>query len=282
MTTPALDETISLDEMSDDEYAAAVSEAIAALNTRPYPYDFDEALTWAGVFVARFGSLGDNYQEPHLAQVQAAARPEKALDLLVHWSVARNDPAAQPPADFEGHLRTCQICGYLEGVYSLHTQFKYEMCPECGLDLDQHDIGVMTVVGMQVFAMCREPWVRCEPEVSPGGDCAGDYQVSDAYNARWTAPLPNGLNALVTRMFYLTRWDGRTRLEQQIEFLVCRDLSDPGMTEEASNGIYFEVETDDPQAVDLEEMARQAAAPERGLWAKHMPDYADFVLGGEG
>jgi hypothetical protein len=280
--------TTPIAEMTEEEFATAVSEAIQALNVVDSPYDFDQALSDAGGFVAQFGSLGDCYEEPNLSKVQFGYQCATALSLLSHWSVERNDPEPQPPTRYEEHRRTCQICGYLEGVYSLYTVFKYELCHECGLDLDQHDIGVSIILGIQVHAMCREPWQRCEPEVMSGGDCGGDCQIGDAFDARWTAPLPGGLHALVTRYFYIVERDGLTYIEQQIEFLVCSDLSDPGNTEVASAGICFQ-HVDPPSLAEqprigrnLVELAQQAEAPERGLWAEHMPDYPDFVWGGEG
>lgn len=42
-------------------------------------------------------------------------------------------------------------------------------------------------------------WVRREPDVHVAGDTGGDIQVGEAYDARWTRPLDDGLTALVSR-----------------------------------------------------------------------------------
>jgi hypothetical protein len=80
-------------------------------------------------------------------------------------------------------------------------------------------------------------WTRAHPDVGVTGDCGGDVQASEAYNMRWTQPLPDGNTAVITRSFYAAvEYDDEDRtgprhLTQQTEYLVCTDPTDPGGTE---------------------------------------------------
>lgn len=90
-------------------------------------------------------------------------------------------------------------------------------------------------------------WTRHDPPTAPAGDIGGDYQVSDAWSARWSRDLGNGTFAVVTRSYYLTSWHGGG-LECQTEYLVCHDPLEPGSTEVSSFGVTELVASDDPRA----------------------------------
>lgn len=111
-------------------------------------------------------------------------------------------------------------------------------------------------------------WTRHQPLVSDGGDCGGDVQASESYEARWSAPLGNGMYAVVSRYYYLADWNERQRLEQQTEYLACTDLSDPGGTEVGSVGEYERLPVRDPRKA-----AEDAPAPTDAEWAKYGPTW---------
>src|SRR5262245_44315164 len=119
---------------------STLNEAINELVDRQrenHPYG--EELLVAGRFLAKFGPLGDLFDEPALSTIQFAGAGNSALSMLGHHSVERGDPNPDPSDPFE-HSRNCQVCDYLEGVLDLRMAFEYELCHECGLDLDAHDI----------------------------------------------------------------------------------------------------------------------------------------------
>jgi len=253
----------------------ALQAAITELATRKDPYEFEEVLRGAGEFVARFGTFGDLFEEPGLTSAQFSGGQGTAWYMLGHWSVERNDPRPQPPAEFGDHTATCQVCDYLEDVAGLRAVFEHENCHECGLGLDAHDIG-RDQFG-KPHAWCRTVWQRCEPLVSPGGDAA-EHQISDAYDTRWYAKLTDGTYALVTRTYYIARLDRRTFVECQNEYLICRDFADPGGTEYGSELVYQEVASSDPSSEDPRLLAAQASAPEPGEWRTHGPRWSPSLL----
>jgi hypothetical protein len=120
-------------------------------------------------------------------------------------------------------------------------------------------------------------WQRCEPAVSPAGDVGGDIQASDAWDARWQRPLPDGMTAMVTRAFYEAREDGKPPtpwlLECQTEYLICRDPADPGGTEVWSDADHTMVPRSG-DAGDARKAALNAAGPTAAEWAKHAPGWA--------
>jgi hypothetical protein len=271
-------------QMTEPEYAAAVQEAIADLATTRDPYDHNEVLAEAGAFVARFGTLGDLFEQPHLSTLQFNGATGSPLWLLGHWSVARNDPAPQPPADYDAELGRCWTCRYLEGVFSLHTQFEYELCDHCGLDLDQHDIGVMGAGMGLVLAMCRpstwcrEQWTRMDPAATEGAWNPGRGQLEDAWEARWVAALADDTYAVLIRTFYLAQTGRRVYIEQETSYVVSEVADDP-MFEGwlRSTNVYAEVDVD-PESVNVKELAEQAPDPVHGEWAQNGPESAEFLL----
>lgn len=93
-------------------------------------------------------------------------------------------------------------------------------------------------------------WQRAEPLVGPGGDCGGDIQAGDAYNARWLQPRADGGTAMVTRSYYVADNDEATYLECQTEYLVCSDPDDPGGTEVWADYRYRELQDGPAQPND--------------------------------
>jgi hypothetical protein len=267
-------------ELTREQRAEQVHEALKALVARTRAdgagNDFDEELAVAGEFVAAHGSLGLWYEEPQLTRIQFAAMTPHALGLIGHWSTARNDPEPQPPAGLEEHLTRCEVCRYLEGVYSLYDRFQYELCEICGLDLDAHDIGVMGGGLGTVHCMCREPWTRTEPMVQ---QVEGVEQslTGTAWQASWTAPLADGTTAVFASSYYHTYdHDSRVVVERMDGYRI------PGGSVVADTGtfVYVRVESDDPAEESLEALAEQASPPLRGEWAQHMGD-TEFLLGGD-
>ncbi len=250
--------------------AEALKAAIDALAHPDNPDDYDTNLVLAGVFVARFGALGDVYEEPHLSRLQFAGHGATGLSLLGHWSVERADPTDEPPPDFERHQAKCETCNYLEKALGIRTTFDYERCHECGMGVLAHTV-TRDPIG-NPFAACPV-WERREPPVMQSGDIGGDVQVSDSFDARWFIRLMDGTWALVTSTYYRAKADGRTYMERQDEYLVCGDLNDPGGTEIASEVIYHDItaEADEHQEdtwtfADPAELAADAAEPNSGDW----------------
>jgi hypothetical protein len=127
----------------------------------------------------------------------------------------------------------------------------------------------------------QSTWQRCEPAVSLGGDCGGDVQVSDAFDARWQRQLPDGTTALITRSYYVVADQdggptvGGPHVECQTEYLVCTDPADPGMTEVWADYTYEALPTtagtDDQDARRAAEAARPATDDE---WQMRVSDSA--------
>jgi hypothetical protein len=107
-------------------------------------------------------------------------------------------------------------------------------------------------------------WTRHEPAVASAGDVGGDYQVSDAFSARWSTLLPDGTFGVVTRSFYESSWHGGG-LECSTEYLCCYDAQEPGGTEIWSDGRTEQV---GPAGADPEAAARAAVEPSDAEWAK--------------
>lgn len=118
-------------------------------------------------------------------------------------------------------------------------------------------------------------WRRREPLIFDGdGQPGGESQISEAYSARWTCPLVDGLTAVVTRYYYVAAEVGPLRVEEQTEYLVCTDPSEPGGTERASDYGYRTV----PWPGPFDDAAARAAAgrapePTVAEWADMMPSW---------
>jgi hypothetical protein len=126
-------------------------------------------------------------------------------------------------------------------------------------------------------------WQRQLPLVGAGGDCGGDVQVSDAWDARWCKPLTDGTTALVTRSFYIIDESmegvGPFRLERRTEYLICADPADPGGTEEWSDYID-EIVAEDVDPCDrggVAAAAADAAEPTDDEWYRHAPQRAELA-----
>lgn len=111
---------------------------------------------------------------------------------------------------------------------------------------------------------------RRDPLVCKGGDTA-EYQVGDAWDARWTARLSEGW-AVVTQTFYLADIKGRQFVESQVEFMWCSDPADPGGTELASDMVYLDHTAD--MSADPRVLAEQAVEPTAAEWERYGPSGA--------
>ncbi|HLL69041.1 MAG TPA: hypothetical protein VK453_25500 [Micromonosporaceae bacterium] len=110
-------------------------------------------------------------------------------------------------------------------------------------------------------------WRRVEPLVMGGGDCGGDAQISEAFNARWVQEHSGGEHAVVTRQFYIAEHEGgEPFLECQTEYVLCSDPSDPGSTELLSRECYVDCGPCDRDA-DAVVAAHRAVAPTNEEWA---------------
>ena len=114
------------------------------------------------------------------------------------------------------------------------------------------------------------PWQRVGPDVCPnGGDVGGDPQVTDAYNVRYHHRTNE--TAVVNVYFYgVEGHDGRVCLEQQTEFITCRDRHDPGSTEIWADYAYAYPDTLSYDSAD------EAAARARKLAEAHGPQAIDW------
>jgi hypothetical protein len=115
-------------------------------------------------------------------------------------------------------------------------------------------------------------WTRHEPRVAPAGDVGGDHQVSEAFSARWSAPLPCGLFAVVTRSFYATDFRGPV-MDCDTEYAVCRDPQRPGDTEMWSGGTvtHWSNRTDEASVRLAAELADPPTVEE---WSSAAPQWA--------
>lgn len=117
-------------------------------------------------------------------------------------------------------------------------------------------------------------WVRREPAVHVAGDTGGDVQVSEAYDARWTRDLADGMTALVSRAFYAIREPvtGHLAMEEQTEYLACADLADPGGTEQWSEYVYSPTGGYSPTDLGARAAAYGAEPPCDGEWDEVAPE----------
>ena len=111
-------------------------------------------------------------------------------------------------------------------------------------------------------------FTRQQPLVGAGGDAA-EYQVSDAFNARWNGRLSDGTWAVVTQTFYLADFEGRRFVESQVEYLWCRDPSDPGSTELSSDVQYIDHTADVSDHPRL--LCEQAVDTVAAEWEQYRP-----------
>ncbi len=119
-------------------------------------------------------------------------------------------------------------------------------------------------------------WVRREPAVHVAGDVGGDVQASEAYDARWTRDLRDGLTAMVTRTCYAIVPDSpgpRVReMEEETEYLACSDPADPGNSE-WSEYIYRPVYGFSPTDLGARAAAYGAEPPCDDEWEEVAPDW---------
>lgn len=116
-------------------------------------------------------------------------------------------------------------------------------------------------------------WIKHE-EITDGGDVGGDYQVTDAWSARWS--LDGDPQRIITVYTYGevgpddhdTYDDGkmpdRLFITAQAEYLICTDPADPGGTEVFSDARYF---SPLPESIAADEADRFAKAWITGLAA---------------
>jgi hypothetical protein len=121
--------------------------------------------------------------------------------------------------------------------------------------------------------MSRNWWTRVDPKVAVMGDIGGDTQVSEAYGARFWHPLAAGRFAVIDRAFYIAEHDGRRVLEQQTNYVVCRDWQRPFDTEERSDARHSECEGPATEAAAYEAAEWGGAVPLGGdEWVRIYPD----------
>lgn len=116
-------------------------------------------------------------------------------------------------------------------------------------------------------------WERQLPLAGRAGDVGGDVQVGEAFGARWARRLDGGLWAVVTRSYYPAELHGARYLECDTEYLVCTDLSDPGGTEQWSDGRAVPC-TGNPTGEGACNAAVGALGPDDGEWNTFAPRWA--------
>lgn len=274
----------------DDQELDEFNEAFAELRLDRPDSTFEEERAIAGTFVANFGRLSDWFEEPHLTTVQfsyaqmaqSGSAGASALSQLGHWSVSRGDPRDEPPADYDYHRNGpdgCTICTYLEACLAIKVAFDDELCEHCQLDVDSHEI-TPDPAG-EPFAWCLSTWQRAVPFVHEAADIGGDDQISDAWESRWWAPLTDGTFAVITRYYYVVERDGRRFLEEQTEYMWCRDHEHPGDTEINADGMYREVDPEGDtvdEGTDTKFFAEQAPYPSLTEWDEYAPASARGLL----
>jgi hypothetical protein len=248
--------------LEGDDFDKAVFAAIDQLVVEDYGYDDNEKrMARAGWFVAMFGSLGDLWDEPDLSKMQfRVAANGSPWRLISDWSVDRVDPREEPGPGFARHIENtgCIYCVYLESMRNLRERFLDAVCDTCGLGLNAHRLSWDS--SCNAVAECQV-WERGVPFVAPAGVVREDVQVGEAYCTWWEMPLVDGTFARVARSYYLAKEDGRTFVEREDEYLICRDLADPGGTEVYSETMYVEVDSHDPGGEDPYFLAEQSFAP---------------------
>jgi hypothetical protein len=104
--------------------------------------------------------------------------------------------------------------------------------------------------------------------VIPGGDVGGDYQVTESYSVRYSNPAKPG--RLVDVYFYGEAQDyegtGPFKVAQQTGYVICRDVSDPGGTEEFADYVYAY-----PKPGTTYDTAEEAQEAAQWLALSHVP-----------
>lgn len=250
-------------------------------------YDATEELLHAGDFVAQFGTFDELFEGVDLERAQHwSGNPAAAWAQLGHWSIERGDPTTtgEPDESFDAHEALCRTCKYLEQVYGIRSMYEYEMCDECGLDLEDHDISP-DPIGL-AHAWCRTvKWTRGDPPVFYGGDSmGGDKQYGDATETRWWTRLSDGTYGMVIRYYYQAADEfdndnepiGEVYVERCDEYMWCTDYTDPGSTEINSEYVYTKL--DDPATMDPRQLAIDSYEPEPGEWPSCAPEGARQLL----
>jgi hypothetical protein len=251
-----------------------LNEDLKALTDDQEAGDYDEELGTAANFLFRYGPLGSYLEEPDLSRVQFWPVAGTALYLIGHHSVTRNDPRG-PGRDFPNHQESCQPCAALETTLAFRQEFEEELCAMCGGDVDAH--GIKITDESLVKLVCVGQWQRNEPDVTDVGNVSFDTQIGpSAYRAAWSAPLADGSFAVVTRTYWVGKNDRRDGivLYRDDDYIVCTDPADPAGTKVFETWNLEEVESDDPQAEDLVELAQESFPPEPGEWQDGWDDYS--------
>lgn len=119
-------------------------------------------------------------------------------------------------------------------------------------------------------------WREHDSGVGPGGDCGGDWQVGESVSKRFVRDdLPGSLVTVSIYPIMHSEGDtcvprnctpGQIELEEQIEWLLCDDPSDPGGTETWSDYTYESPLADlDGRSLDLPNVAAAEKAALRLL-----------------
>ncbi len=124
----------------------------------------------------------------------------------------------------------------------------------------------------------RAVWAAVPPEVTDYGDVGGDHQQGPAFGRRWLRARSDGLFDVADRVFYVMLAappgaEGKSVVEQQDMFTVCRDPANPGDTEVEADYRYFNLgsalgTSDD----DVRRFAANAQPPTDQEWSDLMGD----------
>jgi hypothetical protein len=266
------------DYLDYEELTAAVNQ-LSSVTSRGTD---GEELAEAANFVLEFGAPGDFAPgEAELSEIQTTQGlpPGAAWSLIGHWSMVRNDPISQPPRSFDVHTETCGVCRFLEEIRETREAFDTEICETCRGGIDAHGVGLNEDDNPALY--CVGQWERVEPEVVDMGRVSAETQVSDnAYATSWWAPLADGSFAVVTRTYFVSNNAGNVVLTRTDDYIVCTDYSQPSATELKSdwNLTTFDDDDDDPNFLDLHQLAVDSFPPDPGEWQIHGPQSDMFAI----
>jgi hypothetical protein len=263
--------------MIETDFEAAKQD-MAAMTAADYEVGApEEELLDAANFVFRHGALGDFLDAPSLNRLQFWVGPTgAAFTLIGHWSVNRRDPVEGDVDDnFLAHANECQVCDFLESSFTARVPFEFELCEECGGDLNAHAV-VPLPIGKPGVA-CIGQWQRAEPAAVDAGNVSSQTQVGAAYSGTWWAPLADGSFAIVVRTYFVSHHEGRDNLCRIDTYGVATDPAGADRIER-DDWNMVDLDSDDPQGEDLVQMATDAVAPEPGEWQQHGPESDNFAV----
>lgn len=118
-------------------------------------------------------------------------------------------------------------------------------------------------------------WVRREPDVAPGIDWGGDVQVGEAWDARWSRDLGDGMTAFVSRTTYPIKPAKVRELERTDEFMAIRGTAEdgPGGDEAWSEYLHSPEYSFSPTDLGARAAAYAAEAPCDEEWNSVAPEW---------